>query len=185
MTPRQKAEACFALARSTTHPGERANAISRGEAICARNGFALDDFDIPGRVRTQRPTGPSPAPPRSHNPWAPQRYDTFEAVRAQMERFQRSMFEAEFAAAARPGESAYDARRRNFNQAADEAKARDLAHDLALALGALRKCGAHPLKVEGEGWAVLRGGERVTMTDRELIRFSFEMPDGLFREDAA
>jgi len=50
-TPRQRAEACFAVARSTTHEGERAAAISRGEFVCKRHGLNLNDFDIPGRVR--------------------------------------------------------------------------------------------------------------------------------------
>lgn len=50
-TPRQRAEACFAVARSTTHDGERTAAISRGEFVCKRHGLSLDDFDIPGRAR--------------------------------------------------------------------------------------------------------------------------------------
>jgi hypothetical protein len=55
-TPSQRAEACFAVARSTAHEGERDAAISRGKFICDRHSLDLDDFDIPGRKRT-RPTG--------------------------------------------------------------------------------------------------------------------------------
>jgi len=51
-TPRQRAEACFAVARSTAHAGERSAAISRGEFICKRYELDLNDFDIPGRKRT-------------------------------------------------------------------------------------------------------------------------------------
>jgi len=51
-TPRKRADACFAVARSTTHDGEREAAIGRGKAICERHGLDLDDFDIPGRKRT-------------------------------------------------------------------------------------------------------------------------------------
>lgn len=53
---RRRAEACFAVARSATIPGERDAAVNRGTAIAERAGLSLDDFDIPGRVRA-RPAG--------------------------------------------------------------------------------------------------------------------------------
>lgn len=53
-SPRAKAEACFALARSTEFAGERESAIARGTAICAKHNLTLDGFDIPGRVKTIR-----------------------------------------------------------------------------------------------------------------------------------
>lgn len=49
---RAKAEACFALARSSTFEGERQNAIARGLALIENNGGSADDFDIPGRSRS-------------------------------------------------------------------------------------------------------------------------------------
>lgn len=52
---REKAERCFAVARSTSFEGERDAAISRGTAICERAGLSLDLFDIPGRVKAKRP----------------------------------------------------------------------------------------------------------------------------------
>lgn len=51
---RDRAERCFALARSTTFEGERANAIAQGTRIAEAAGLSLDDFDIPGRVRQRR-----------------------------------------------------------------------------------------------------------------------------------
>lgn len=45
------ARKCFAVARSTSHAGERAAAINRGMALLERAGLDPDDFDIPGRAR--------------------------------------------------------------------------------------------------------------------------------------
>jgi len=56
---RRKAERCFAVARSTTFDGERANAIAQGTKIAQAAGLSLDLFDIPGQVKTTAP------PPRS------------------------------------------------------------------------------------------------------------------------
>lgn len=69
---RRRAEACFAVARSATIPGERAAAIDRGTALAERAGLSLDLFEIPGRSRARVPD-----PPRS-------RYvdDLFERSRA-------------------------------------------------------------------------------------------------------
>lgn len=53
----QRAERCFALARSTTFPGERKAAIARGTFIAEKAGLDLDRFDIPGRVR-EKPEPP-------------------------------------------------------------------------------------------------------------------------------
>jgi len=66
-TPRQRAEACFATARSTTFDGERNAAIGRGKAICAKHGLDLDDFDIPGRS-PQRAKARSSTNSRAHRP---------------------------------------------------------------------------------------------------------------------
>lgn len=54
---RRRAEACFAVARSSTFVGERAAAISRGEAIAKAAGLPLDGFDIPGRDRSRAAPG--------------------------------------------------------------------------------------------------------------------------------
>ncbi len=53
---RRRAEACFAVARSATIPGERAAAINRGTAIVEGAGLSLDDFDVPGRTKARKPT---------------------------------------------------------------------------------------------------------------------------------
>lgn len=45
------ARKCFAVAKSTTHDGERSAAINRGMALLEGAGLDLDDFDIPGRAR--------------------------------------------------------------------------------------------------------------------------------------
>lgn len=47
-----RAGRCFALARSTTFAGERESAIRRGTEIAEKAGISLDEFDIPGRVRS-------------------------------------------------------------------------------------------------------------------------------------
>lgn len=46
----ERAEGCFALARSTTFEGERANAVARGKAIAQAAGLPLGLFDIPGEA---------------------------------------------------------------------------------------------------------------------------------------
>lgn len=51
---RERAERCFALARSTTFDGERDSAIARGVAIAEKAGLDLDTFDIPGRSKAKR-----------------------------------------------------------------------------------------------------------------------------------
>ena len=50
---RRRAEACFAVARSATIPGERDAALNRGKAIAEAAGLDLDLFDIPGRAKTR------------------------------------------------------------------------------------------------------------------------------------
>lgn len=47
----ERARACFAVAKSTTHEGERAAAINRGMALLERAGLNPDHFDIPGRAK--------------------------------------------------------------------------------------------------------------------------------------
>lgn len=51
----EKADRCFALARSTTFTAERETAVERGIAIAEEAGLSLDRFDIPGRVRKPVP----------------------------------------------------------------------------------------------------------------------------------
>lgn len=53
MRERQRAEACFAVARSATFEGERAAAISRGRVIVAKAGLDLATFNFPGNVATR------------------------------------------------------------------------------------------------------------------------------------
>jgi hypothetical protein len=49
---RERAEGCFALARSTTFAPEREAAIARGKQIADKAGIPLELFDIPGETRT-------------------------------------------------------------------------------------------------------------------------------------
>jgi hypothetical protein len=53
----QRAERCFALARSTTFHGERDAAVRKGTKIATDAGLSLDLFDIPGRARRQPANG--------------------------------------------------------------------------------------------------------------------------------
>lgn len=50
---RERAEGCFALARSTTFAPEREAAIARGKLIAEKAGLPLELFDIPGETRTR------------------------------------------------------------------------------------------------------------------------------------
>jgi hypothetical protein len=60
MTPREKAEACYAMARSTTHAAERETAIGRGDAIVTKHSLDPASFDVPGRARPKAAPGPRP-----------------------------------------------------------------------------------------------------------------------------
>lgn len=53
----ERARACFAVAASTTHAGEKAAAIDRGMALLDKFGLDPDRFEIPGRVRQVKPGG--------------------------------------------------------------------------------------------------------------------------------
>ncbi len=53
----QRAERCFALARSTTFDGERETAIAMGMRIASAAGLDLDAFEIPGRRRAKKGGG--------------------------------------------------------------------------------------------------------------------------------
>lgn len=51
--PAELARKCFAVAKSTSHEGERAAAINRGMALLERAGLNPDHFDIPGRAKAE------------------------------------------------------------------------------------------------------------------------------------
>lgn len=79
---KRRAEACFAVARSTTFDAEREAAIERGTVIVTQAGLSLDDFDIPGR---ERRTVPKPPPSRYADdlfarPAAPRYYTSEETI---------------------------------------------------------------------------------------------------------
>lgn len=126
-----RAERCFALARSTSFAGERSSAVARGTAIAEQAGLSLDLFDIPGRVREA---------PRIVRSRAPESYehqdvrDITAAFRAHMngvagamESFYATMDRRAAETGAADGETVYDARRRNFDAAAAQARVRDEA----------------------------------------------------------
>ena len=123
-TPRQLADACYALARSTTHAGEREAAIGRGDAIVARHGLDPESFAVPGRARRQCREAPQAR--------------TFEVnifggssaeFAAGMARLKRALEEAGLRAGADESETPYDARRRNFEAAEADARRRDRARE--------------------------------------------------------
>ncbi len=128
----RRAERCFALARSTTFVPERDTAIARGLAIAEAAGLNLDAFDIPGRAKTRRTATFRPTNINRPSGRAPKEYSVDEIgdlMRAHLDRMMDAIIEAEFFAGAAPGESAYDARRRNFDAACAAAKARDAARE--------------------------------------------------------
>ena len=112
-----RAKGCFALARSTTFTAERETAIERGIAVAERAGLSLEQFDIPGRAARPAPTRPTIE------------VHTFEYAGDDLNEALRSMEAAlrrwNAAVNARADETVHDARRRNFDRAAAEARARD------------------------------------------------------------
>ena len=123
---RTRAKRCFALARSTPFPAERTSAIARGEAICAKAGLSLDDFDIPGRLRLARP---SAAQSRIRAVYFESVSDT--TLAEVFARMAETLKQAEERAGVRDGETLADAQLRNFNAACAEAAERDRARGRA------------------------------------------------------
>ena len=140
-SPYIRAERCFAVARSATFAGERDAAIGRGTAIAEAAGLSLDLFDVPGRVRRAWARGDAGGhAPRVARSAAPDRYDrdslrdVTAAFRAHMrgtagamESFYAAMERREREVGARDGETVYEARRRNFDEATAETRPRDEA----------------------------------------------------------
>lgn len=134
MRGRHLAERCFALARSTTFPGEREAAIARGIAIANKAGISLDRFDIPGRARASTPPPPPrPKPAASkrkaeptsfRSPFMSGKYSSADLNEA-MARFRQTMDETAAATGAGPDETIYAAKRRNFDAAVAAAAQRD------------------------------------------------------------
>lgn len=160
-SPRQRADACFALARSTTHDGERSAAIGRGEAICQKHGLSLDLFEIPGRARASR------SAPRSNVA------DTVDDV---LRRYAGAFHRAAEAANAKFGEDLEETRRRNFEVADAEAKARDarrrVRQSASMAASRLFQHGVktYPVGIDGEEpWIVFHDGASVEVTHEGLI----------------
>lgn len=71
-SPWTKAERCFAVARSTTFPGERDNAIAQGTRIAEAAGLDLDTFDIPGRTPSKVKADAKPAQGHPRYRWESQ-----------------------------------------------------------------------------------------------------------------
>ena len=116
---RRRAERCLAVARSTTHEGERAAAIGRAEAILEAHGLGMTDL-APSSARFSGLSGRTGKAPAEYGP-----ADVAETMRSYNEALRRS---AEAAGAAEH-ETTYAARRRNFDQACAEAAARDRARE--------------------------------------------------------
>jgi len=104
MTPREKADACFRKARSTTSEHERDNAITLGTRIAEKANLDLDLFDIPGRER-KAPPRPEAKPHWSRDPHARSPnyaryhefggYDRYQRERAEREHVRTTGAEAE------------------------------------------------------------------------------------------
>jgi len=130
---RERAERCFALARSTGFPAERATAVARGIEIADRAGLDLDTFEVPGRKRTiAAPTfGRYAAPPRYSRAELNETMAAFNAhMRGSsdaMRSFEETLRRREAEVGARDGETVYDALLRNFEAEAAAARARDEA----------------------------------------------------------
>jgi hypothetical protein len=138
---RTRAERCFALARSTTFPAERATAIDRGTRVAEAAGFDLDSFDIPGRTpRLPRSAGIRPLPTaereaimRRHRAYmaAAAHREQQDTLAAALDRLRATMAAQAAATGAAPAETIHDARLRNFHRAAAEARARDVRREAA------------------------------------------------------
>ncbi|MGN6270899.1 MAG: hypothetical protein ACTHM0_13525 [Sphingomonas sp.] len=130
---REKAERCFALARSTGFAAEMATAVARGIAIAERAGIDLNEFDIPGRRREFiAPSFGRHAAPRRYS--REELNETTAAFHAHMRgnddamrAFEETLRRREAEVGAREGETVYDAMIRNFEAEAAAARARDEA----------------------------------------------------------
>jgi hypothetical protein len=183
---RRIAEACFAFARSQTkHPAERDAAIGRGEAICAKHGLDLDDFDIPGRRRSRQANAGERPPDREFGFATSADFEAWAsklragAARAARAARREAAFEAAAAAAgARPGETPYDARRRNFDQACAAATERDQQRDRRRrARAAVDELWLRDIAVyEVDGlWLVIDAGHALEVDDSALIDLAEKM----------
>ena len=177
-TPRDKAERCFAVARSTTHSGERENAIGRGMAICEREGLDLDLFDIPGRARSRVPDPPASRyredlfrasrAPSSYSP---------EEMRDVLRRYQAEM--GDMAAAFRQShEQAREAEARNRAASRAFSEAINAAAAKAAAKAKLAKADQAAAVLWAAGW-------RVYPVDETKDRWTVEFKDELSECSAA
>jgi hypothetical protein len=172
-SPREKAEACFAVARSTTHAGERENAIGRGLAICEREGLDPDTFDIPGRAK------PEPKPKPFVNPFA------YEPMRGTSARPSYG-FTAEELRAAHYSSEEVDAAYARFRKGMEDATREAMRDQWAKAMKAEREraaaFAARERKKREESaiadlWAV---GMRAYPTDGAVGRWTVQRDNALF-----
>jgi len=165
---RNIAAQCFAFARSQTrHPAEREAAISRGVAICEKYGLDLDSFDIPGRDAS---SGAG-----SQRDSDRQRFeDAFEAA----------MADAALRAGARPGETIYEARRRNFEEACAAAAERDRLRALKAQHQRARQAAndlwtRDVMAYDNDGkWFVVHAGHAAELDDAALIHLAEQIREG-------
>lgn len=174
---RRKAERCFAVARSTTFDGERANAIAQGTKIAQAAGLSLDLFDIPGRVKTTTP------PPRStgfrddlFSRPPPPRYSQREAeatARAFNEAVRRAM-DAEFQ------REVSEAMRRSADLIRKQQEAQRAAKEAADRIARAAKAEQERRqKLERAVVTLERAGSRAWATDTQWRLWSIELRDGV------
>jgi hypothetical protein len=164
MSAHEKAERCFALARSTTFEGERSNAIAQGTRIAEAAGLSLDLFDVPGRQRA-KPERPS---------WRPERptMDVDAIFKAEVDRHLREAFRRQTAARV-------DAIREERERAqASIKRAREVAEDQRIGayILAIQRIGGKVRRTPSTGaslWIITspNGGEAVVNLD-ELIEMA-------------
>lgn len=181
MNAREKAERCFALARSTTFEGERANAIAQGTRIAEAAGLSLDLFDIPGRARAK----PQETPRREQSRPSWHRTGPGDFSR----RAADARFEAEFEAMQRHFR---DQARQRAAKAA-KSKPRPLYETAEAAAAYLRSIGAEvrtqPLEPGGARlWAMIYKGQLYgNITDAKLVEAALKAtpPEVRARHDLA
>ena len=173
-SPRDRALACLAVARSTMHAGEREAAIGRARSICERHG--LDFYKLEERAFTARTGGAScgPTPGNSYKP----RTEAAKGVAEAMRKFAEGMRAAEKEARARADETAADARRRNFDEECARAKERDLKHELRRKARAAADCLWRfqvAVYEHEDAWLVFHNGRGWRSSDEELIAAEAEL----------
>lgn len=162
---RDKAERCFALARSTKFDGERTNAIAQGTRIAEAAGLSLDLFDIPGRVKVSPSMSGKPGG-RAY--FDEHHFDTFRRSAYSEQAARDEAFRASWSHMA-------DALKRQADRTRKEQANRDASVATAKAVHYLREQGAEIRlsQLSPHHWCVSVAGRALpAMTSADLIRLA-------------